>query len=576
MTTLEVLLEPVGQAPAPTKYVARGWPERVRRPGWAALLVSRVASVVQAVVMLRLSIGLYDRDEVTWDFSIYNQAAWLIAHGHLNPYDTVRGMPFLANNFELVIYPLALLTRLPGGGIWLLFVQDIALVATGWVAISWVAEAARSKRWSSPLPVGGVVLATAALVIFDPLAWSAASFDFHSEVVGGCFALLAARAMWRGTSVQAWAWAAATMACGTVPDLYLVAVGVAALLSRGGERPVTTRVMAYRVVGVSAGCIVALSLLGVTRGSTLAANYGYLAGSGALTGMGLTTSGAAVPISRMLLGGVVHPSRWLHQLGRNAVYLRHYINYGGLLGLFSPLGLMAVACIFLPNMLASGDAFSKIGFQNEPAVGFLVVATMFTASRIAVRLAGVSPRSIYALALTVVVFASYNSYRVDRAAAVPFESLSPQAAAAVAQARNLVPAGVEVVASDAIAGRFSARPVMYTILRSPQVVPVVRGPVYFVILAPGTGLPGSDAGALVDQIEEMGGQLVARISGRVAVLDWYPPSGIREVTLQGPISYNDTTDPDIFRPPGNPPCRYGLCRPNALLSAFERATEGRS
>ena len=55
---------------------------------------------------------LVSRFAITTDFGAYQQAAYLIAHGNLNPYSTVLLMQFWRNDTELLIWPLAMFVRI--------------------------------------------------------------------------------------------------------------------------------------------------------------------------------------------------------------------------------------------------------------------------------------------------------------------------------------------------------------------------------------------------------------------------------------------------------------------------------
>ena len=89
------------------------------------------AFAVQLIVLLLVSVKLYDRYDLTRDFAIYQQSWWLIAHGHLNPFDSVDGFPFIKSHFELIMWPLSLLYWVHHSGVTLLWVQDVALVGRG-------------------------------------------------------------------------------------------------------------------------------------------------------------------------------------------------------------------------------------------------------------------------------------------------------------------------------------------------------------------------------------------------------------------------------------------------------------
>ena len=72
--------------------------------------------------------SLYRRFSLTPDFAQYQQAWYLIAHGHLNPYDTMGSFVFWQNHGEFVMWPLALLYWVWPHGITLLWLQDTAVV----------------------------------------------------------------------------------------------------------------------------------------------------------------------------------------------------------------------------------------------------------------------------------------------------------------------------------------------------------------------------------------------------------------------------------------------------------------
>ena len=79
------------------------------------------------VGLVAFSTILYGRNFVGQDFGTYNQAWSLIGQGHLNPFVTVYGpYPFFKSDFELIIWPLALLHLVFPSSLTLLWIQDIA------------------------------------------------------------------------------------------------------------------------------------------------------------------------------------------------------------------------------------------------------------------------------------------------------------------------------------------------------------------------------------------------------------------------------------------------------------------
>lgn len=549
-------------------------PSRLAPPGRAdtpsrraippVLVVAGLAIVGQLVLLLRLSTQMWSKGQLTWDFSVFHQAAWLIQHGHLNPYDSVRGMPFLANNGELIAWPLSLLLRLPGGGWWLLAAQDAAIAATGWVAASWIHEAARSERWRSPMrPWVAVVLVTL-LAVVDPLAWRAAAYDFHSEVLGGLFALCAARAVWRGDRRRSWLWAVFTLSAGNVSALYLLCVAVASTTVRGAARPALRHRDTLALGGAALAWMILLAVLGDNRGSNLAANYGYMAFPSIVSSIGVRPGGGGVSLVQIALGAVLHPSRWLGQLQWNELSLVQDVGFGGMLGLLTPWGLAVTALILVPNMLASGNLFATAGFQNEPAIAFIAVGTVFWLAGILSRVAGASTKWRHALLGATTLAIAYTSISALPGFATPFETLNRSTAAEVMSAVHSVPSNAEVVVSQSIAGRFSGRNWVYALIRSPQEVPLDAAEVDFVILLQArASIPVQDSRAMLEEVISAGATVVrSGGSSGLWIVSWHPPPGLSSVVLRGPDLANLVSDPDVFRPAGTPPCRAAVCGPD--------------
>ena len=63
-----------------------------------------------SILMFRRSADIYLRCGTGMDTAVFDQAAWLIAHGYA-AFVTVRGMPLLADHFSAIMYPVALLVR---------------------------------------------------------------------------------------------------------------------------------------------------------------------------------------------------------------------------------------------------------------------------------------------------------------------------------------------------------------------------------------------------------------------------------------------------------------------------------
>jgi Predicted membrane protein (DUF2079) len=136
------------------------WLGRVRRAGYAVL-------GLQLAGFLAWSTLLFSRFAVSFDFAQFMQSWTLIAHGHLNPYDTVHDFPFWKDHSEFLVWPLALLYWVWPHGVTLLWVQDVCLVCAETVAFTWLCEVvSRTARDAAWLAAAGLVL-----IVANPWTW---------------------------------------------------------------------------------------------------------------------------------------------------------------------------------------------------------------------------------------------------------------------------------------------------------------------------------------------------------------------------------------------------------------------
>lgn len=447
-------------------------PWRARARAWWALGAARVILATQLLWLVGFSWVEFHRDALTRDFSMYNQATWMIAHGHIDPYDSVMGLQLWRNNGEFILWPLSLLTYLPPEGLWLLWAQDLAIVVTGWVAVAWTAEflRARPRAWWAG---AGVVVATT-LWAANPKVYSTAAFDVHTEVFGACFALLAAREFWRGRLKGAWVWLVLVLGTGFVASSYAAALGLAVLtLGVRRERGEVSRRAGATVLVVALAWMGVLELAHGNLASGLVSKYGYL-------------SGVQHPdMLQMVTGVVAHPARVIAQLRRNQSNLWANLAPSGFVGVLNPWGFWMAVPVTFADALVSGGNFASVGFQNFPAFAFVVFGSVVLWDRLMAalrsKLLGVALAGCVGLWAGVsggAVLPRYGSYWL---------AVSPSAARTLAHVRELVPARAEVVASQGISGWFSSRSDIRVMMGLPYEVPVQGRAVYFV-LSPTVGL----------------------------------------------------------------------------------------
>jgi hypothetical protein len=486
----------------------------------------------QLVWLLLSSLDLYKRFSLTSDFALFYQAAHQIAAGNLYPTGTIyRTAPFLTNHFELLLYPLSLLTLVDRGGLLLLVAQDLATVAAELVAFFWILDIL-SERW-----VGGrkgrdavardaVALGALVVLAIDPWIWWADAFDVHLQVFATLFALLAARAFWRRRRT-AWVWVAATLSCGTVEAAVLIGLGIALVIWR--------RDLLRQGIGVlvaTAAWIVAWSGLGFDVGSQLGANYRYL------------TDSANASLPSLALGALRHPATVVSHLFAKKRELWRFAAGSGFLGVASGVGLAMILVVFVPGALNASPYVvqPQSSFQVLPLLLFFPVGAVVTGCWLVARRPGWGKVAVAALGLAAVVQVAVLSALWIPAAPQKFLAVSPGAARVLNSVLARTPANAEVVSSNGFVGRFAGRPWVYTDFGPPPGARVANEPVPLhareleLVLSPRQGIyqgPPAVTAVAISRLEHRPGvTLLAEGSGVYAFV-WRAPPGVRSFPLWG-------------------------------------------
>ena len=105
-----------------------------------------MAFALWSLALAVFSTLVYHRCFLGEDFATYNQAWTLIGQGHLDPFDTVYGFPFIKADFELLVWPLALVHLVVPQSIALLWIQDLAVAGSGLVAYLWALEFLEQRK----------------------------------------------------------------------------------------------------------------------------------------------------------------------------------------------------------------------------------------------------------------------------------------------------------------------------------------------------------------------------------------------------------------------------------------------
>ncbi len=445
--------------------------------------------VFETLLLLIWSHLLWSRFDLGEDYALFIKAFGEVGSGNLHPfvdaYNNLQyygpltnfhllGFPFLDNNFELAMFPLALINLVWHSSFAILAVQVLAaqaaLVAAFRFGLELIEEASLSRgaqRWSA----AGFFL----LLVLSPWTLWAVSFDFHFEPVVVVFLVLALRDLYFGS--WRWTlWAGLVLAGGDVTSIWLVGAGIGMLALSGRRRRIMSGAMA---LGGAIWLGVIFALHGA-QGPAVSANYAYLLGGG-------PPAAGAGALLRLLVAIPRHIPEIFTLLVQRKVIIYRWIASGGVFGLASPLSFGTVLAVLGVNSLNQGTAFidNYAAFQNFAAVVTLALGTLWIFLW-AQRRAASKERAKNALRLVaLLVLVQSLVYFVMWVPRAREYYLHNSAASANALQRVLAetPANAEVIATISIEGRFGERRYVYPFTSTfldGQTIPLIGSKVVFV------------------------------------------------------------------------------------------------
>ena len=532
-----------GGAPRDAGRWGRSW-ERLDRSGLRAFWVATAVLLgLELVLFVAVSTFRYHRFDLYTDFGTYAQAFSVIAHGNLDPFDTFQTYPFWQNHFELAMWPIGLLGSVWPHPIVLLWLQDVAVVATELVALLWIGRICAERVGARRQQVALVALVA---TVANAWWWEATIFDVHFEAFGMPFALLSAYALWRGHYRTAWAAALVGLLFGDVVALSILFVGVAGLLSarvRSAGRGV------WHAAGLAAlgvAWLVLVTALHGNRGSAVPLYYGWIVHE------------PPNASSWAVFGALAaHPSADLHVLRTQAGAMWRVVATGGALGLLTPWGLLQAIAVLVPVALNVNGPFWLLpagAFQTVTAVPFVLVGTVMVlvwvgtgqpewprlrsghGRRQPATWRGPAAWVLGAAALALALTQSLPLW--DQLASgwdTPsiLSSVSGPAAAQLRAVQANLPAGAELVVSGGVVGRFTDRQAVYPVEPAPQnPIPITSGTVVFVLTDQGEeGVTSSGEQADVAYVAHQLGATTLVHKNGVTALVWHPSRGTPPLVL---------------------------------------------
>lgn len=455
---------------------------------WLFLLCVSVLAC-QFLLLVSWSVILYRRFDLGLDFGTYFQAVSQIAHGHVNPYDTINDTSFLRNHFELIVWPLSLSQLIDPSPYPMLLIQDVAIVAAEGVALLWVSDIHARRGLGDGIPRWVGVSLVLLLLILNPWTYKTAITDFHAETIATLFTVLAARDLYNERTRRASIWFVLLLMCGDVGGIYMVGLAIGLVLARPRAWKIA---IAWISIGIA--WVVAISYGGFNNGSLLY-DYHTLTGK---TGAAAYTITLADIIEQTLL----HPDRLWHLVVQRWSIVLQNIAPTGIIGIFSRWVIGLFLLVVLTSIGQDYAAFIEPGFQNIVLYVMLPVGTLLvldgivrklSATRIraiarhsAARFSAATPRMWAAGALIAALCVSclvYASEQIPTVFAGPPDT-QVGTRSVLTGVLEQTPAGAEVVVSSGILGRFAGRRSVYSLSQPSRgtSVPIVEKQVVFVFV----------------------------------------------------------------------------------------------
>jgi hypothetical protein len=468
------------------------WPVAVRR----ARTIGFILIGLQFLFLLWWSARLADRFALTRDYALFEQGAYLLSHGSINPWSTVAGYTFWQDHAMFLFLPISYLQAIWPHPAMLLWIQDAMQILAEVVALTWICEivANRVDLHRSTRVAVGLIAAGVMLLVLNPWTAFSMSYDFHVEAIGALTALLVARDLYRQKRTV-WLWVAVSLLAGDAAAAYTVAVGISAvLMGRRWMRP--GLIMAVAALA----WLMLMTKLGLDRGEEFSIQLAYGP---------LITGHARVPLRRakgwdVLLSAVEYPGRALHMLSVNRLNLWANIASFGILGiLFLPL-LVPILLLLIEGGFASGGSnFALPGFQNVALYSWGPIGTIgafcllynLWRKRSGKLTRWLVPALMAAIVLNAAVWAAVWIPRTP----TQWLRVSPATASTLKAAEAKIPQRDQVIASQGVAGGFAYRRYVDILVKS-EVLERVYTKYVWIVLAPTQGIESASVAGIYEDV----------------------------------------------------------------------------
>lgn len=451
--------------------------------------IGLVTFVIQFASMCLYSAFEYKRFSVAFDFGLFYQAWYLIAHGVLNPYSTMHGFYYWQNHFELIMWPLALLYYIFPHGIVLLWLQNAGTSITSFLAYLWFCAIIRKRTSVLETKHYVLVLFLLALLILNPWNYWSNAYDFHFQSISSAFMMATAMSYYFNRRKLTWLFAILTLSTGDLGGLYVFSIGFAYVIRKNKPELQSLGLM---VLGV--GWLLLVHKIGGARGSQVSNLYGYL---------GVSSGASQSGITAVLMGVATHPLVVVEHLWAQRLNLYSNISPAGILGIFTPIGFSVSLVTLVVNALA-GTLWIAPSFQSVPAYPFISLGTVLFLMKIKYKKLQYIVVSILfanSLGWAVVWLPHQFSRWID---------VSASTARTLHTVKSIIPKEADLIVSQGIVGRFSNRYKVSAFYKYLGYLTEGPQPLY-ILLAPYQGIEVAGAATTLQQIEVLSRERVVHL-----------------------------------------------------------------
>lgn len=482
-------------------------------------LIAGIAFSIQLAVLLAWSFYIWHRYALTWDFSIYYQAGYLIAHGHYDPYSSALGFRFYQNDFELLLWPVGMLLKVFPSSFTMLALQDMAIAGANYIGFRWLEDivcSSDSRRDGRVRLILGIGLT---LFMLSPWIYSAAGFDWHVEPMIMPIAVYLGWQLWKGNVGRSVVASFLLLLGGNVAATYLVGLGVSNIGLSGSGRRLAAGISL--VMGLAAILVIEHVVPGGMRGGNIAGIYGYLLGPDK------KTNATAFSIA---IGLIEHPGRAVRVLEGNAYNLYGAVAPGGIVGFFSlPVVGIAMVVLLTAGLIPGHLWSSPLNFQTLLVSPFVTVGT-----------AGVLAKwrrktGLHYIVSTLVVL-NCVGWALAWMPQLPnrWVRISAPQARTLHRIQNTLDPNVEVVASSSVVGRFSNRQWIYTFSQTEKAHGDSLIPIHYqnldFLITPNSGIDSSSERVELARLKYLMGLRGSRLrvaSNGIYEISWRAPKGMK-------------------------------------------------